>query len=175
MINWLILLFPLTFQPSAIFNHIRRIPSSKPWTSHNDVLNVAPRQIFTKTKKKSLLLLRVHAYLFLFFLVHFPLLLRILEHYPNNSTLKESCERQNPLHYKGVRCGCVSPNFSSTHAHKNHGLVTVKPLLSGHLRDLPKGPHKRGCPLNRVCKYCAMFVDDRHSTVALYCDKAACC
>lgn len=52
IINLLILLFPLTFQPSAIFNHIRRIPSSKPWTSNNDVLNVAPRQFFTETKKK---------------------------------------------------------------------------------------------------------------------------
>ena len=51
LINLLILLFPLTFQPSAIFNHIRRIPSSKPWTSNNDVLNVAPRQFFTETKK----------------------------------------------------------------------------------------------------------------------------
>ena len=29
---------------------------------------------------------------------------------------------------------------------------TVKPLLSGHLWDLPK------CPLNRSCKTCAMFV-----------------
>ena len=26
---------------------------------------------------------------------------------------------------------------------------TVKPLLSGHLRDLPKCPLKRGCPFNR--------------------------
>ena len=28
-------------------------------------------------------------------------------------------------------------------------LATVKPPLSGHLRDLPKCPHNRGCPLNR--------------------------
>ena len=28
---------------------------------------------------------------------------------------------------------------------------TVKPLLSGHLRDLPK------CPLNRGCKNCALL------------------
>ena len=27
-------------------------------------------------------------------------------------------------------------------------LSTVKPLLSGHLRDLPKCPLTRGCPLN---------------------------
>ena len=47
--------------------------------------------------------------------------------------------------------------------------TTVKPLLSGHLRDLPK------CPLNRGCKNCAMFVNDQHSTVTLYCDKVACC
>ena len=31
---------------------------------------------------------------------------------------------------------------------------TEKPLLSGHLRDLPKGP------LNRGCKSCAVFVND---------------
>ena len=35
---------------------------------------------------------------------------------------------------------------------------TVKPLLSGHLRDFPKCPLNRGCPLNRVCKICAVFV-----------------
>ena len=29
---------------------------------------------------------------------------------------------------------------------------TVKPLLSGHLRDLPKCPLNRGCPLNKGCK-----------------------
>ena len=34
---------------------------------------------------------------------------------------------------------------------------TVKPPLSGHLRDLPKRPLNRGCPLNTVCKNCAMF------------------
>ena len=28
-------------------------------------------------------------------------------------------------------------------------IVTVKPLLSGHLQDLPKRPLNRGCPLNR--------------------------
>jgi len=26
---------------------------------------------------------------------------------------------------------------------------TVKPLLNGHLRDLPKCPLNRGCPLNK--------------------------
>ena len=46
----------------------------------------------------------------------------------------------------------------------------MKPLLSGHLRDLPK------CPLNRGWKNCAMFVEDQHSaTVTVYCDKVACC
>jgi len=44
-----------------------------------------------------------------------------------------------------------------------------EPLLSGLLRDLPK------CPLNRGCKNCAMFVNDQHLTVTLYCDKVACC
>ena len=55
---------------------------------------------------------------------------------------------------------------------------TVKPLLSGHLRDLPKCPLNRvngGCPLNGRCKNCAMFVNDQHSTITLYCDKVACC
>ena len=52
---------------------------------------------------------------------------------------------------------------------------TVKPLLSGHPRDLPKCPINRGHPLNRVCKNCAMFVDDHYSTVTLYCNKVACC
>ena len=46
---------------------------------------------------------------------------------------------------------------------------TVKPLLSGHLRDLPK------CPLNKGFKNCAMFVNDQHSTVTLYRNKVACC
>ena len=45
---------------------------------------------------------------------------------------------------------------------------TVKPLLSGHLRDLPKCPLNSGCPLNRGCKNFAMFVNDQHSTVTLY-------
>ena len=54
-------------------------------------------------------------------------------------------------------------------------LNTVKPLLSGHLRDLPKCPLSRGCPLNKGCKNCATFVNDQHSTATLYCDKVACC
>ena len=54
-------------------------------------------------------------------------------------------------------------------------LSTVKPLLSGHLRDLPKCPLNRGCPLNGSCKNCAMFVNDQHSTITLYCDKVARC
>ena len=37
---------------------------------------------------------------------------------------------------------------------------TVKPLLSGHLRDLPKCALNRGCPLSRGCKNCVMFVND---------------
>ena len=40
---------------------------------------------------------------------------------------------------------------------KNNNNNTVKPPLSGHLRDLPKSPLNRGCPLNRVCKNYAMF------------------
>ena len=48
-------------------------------------------------------------------------------------------------------------------------ITTVKPLLSGHLQDLPKSP------LNRGCKNCAMFVNDQHSTVTVYCDKGARC
>ena len=53
--------------------------------------------------------------------------------------------------------------------------ITVKPLLSGHLRDLPKCLLNRGCPLNRGFKNCTMFVNDQHLTVTLYCEKVACC
>ena len=35
---------------------------------------------------------------------------------------------------------------------------TEKPVLSGHLQDLPKCLLNRGCLFNRVCKNCAMFV-----------------
>ena len=60
--------------------------------------------------------------------------------------------------------------LTSCGRHKiNDNNTKVKPLLSGHLRDLPT------CPLNRGCKSCAMFVNDQHSTVTLYCDKVACC
>ena len=50
--------------------------------------------------------------------------------------------------------------------------TTVKPLLSGHLPDLPK------CPLSlievvKIAQF--MFVNDQLSTVTLYCDKVACC
>ena len=57
----------------------------------------------------------------------------------------------------------------------NEDYNTVKPQLSGHLRDLPKCQLNRGCPLDRGCKKCAMFVNDQHSMVTLYCDKVACC
>ena len=36
--------------------------------------------------------------------------------------------------------------------------TTVKPLLSGHLWDLPKCPLNRGCQLNRGCKNRAINV-----------------
>ena len=49
---------------------------------------------------------------------------------------------------------------------------TVKPLLSGHLRDLPKGLLKRGCRLNRGRKNCTMYVNDQHLTVTLFYDKS---
>ena len=52
--------------------------------------------------------------------------------------------------------------------------ITVKPLLSGHLRGLPKYLLNRGCPLNRSFKNCTMFVNDQHLTVTLYCEKVAC-
>ena len=45
------------------------------------------------------------------------------------------------------------PNYRKNNNNNN----TVKPPLSGHLWDLPKRPLNRGCPLNRVCKNCAMF------------------
>ena len=41
----------------------------------------------------------------------------------------------------------------------------MKPLLSGHLRDLPKCLLNRGSLLNRGFKNCAMFVNDQHLTV----------
>ena len=53
--------------------------------------------------------------------------------------------------------------------------ITVKPVLSGHLRDLPKCLLNRGCPLNRGFKNCTMFVNDQHLTVTLYSEKVACC
>ena len=56
-----------------------------------------------------------------------------------------------------------------------HVGTTVIPLLSGHLRDLPKRSLNRGRPVNKVCKNCAMFVNDQYSTVTLNCDKVACC
>ena len=49
----------------------------------------------------------------------------------------------------------------------------MKPLLSGHLRELPKCPLNRGSPLNRGFKNCAMFVNDQHLTVTLYCEQDA--
>ena len=49
--------------------------------------------------------------------------------------------------------------------------MTVKPVLSGHLRDLPKCLLNRGCPLNRGFKNCTMFVNDQHLTVTLCCVK----
>ena len=53
--------------------------------------------------------------------------------------------------------------------HRRNNPYTVKPVLSGHLLDLPK------CPLNSGCKNCAMFVNNQHSTVTLYCDKVEYC
>ena len=53
--------------------------------------------------------------------------------------------------------------------HRRNNPYTGKSLLSGHHQDLPK------CPLNRGCKNCAMFVNNQHSTVTLYCDKVECC
>ena len=49
---------------------------------------------------------------------------------------------------------------------------TVKPLLSGHLRDLPKCLLKRGCRLNRGRKNWTMYVNDQHLTVTLFYDKS---
>ena len=48
-------------------------------------------------------------------------------------------------------------------------LNKVKPLLSGHLQDLPKCPLiiNKGCSPNRGCKNCTMFVSDQHSMVTL--------
>ena len=60
----------------------------------------------------------------------------------------------------------VSLNSRSTYC---FGSTYSETSIHGHLRDLPR------CPLNSGCKNCAMFVNDEHSTVTLYCDKVACC
>ena len=62
-----------------------------------------------------------------------------------------------------------------THFVSHTELSTVKPLLSGHLRDLPSVLLIESVRLIRVVKNCAMFVKDQHSTVTLHCDKVACC
>ena len=43
--------------------------------------------------------------------------------------------------------------------------ITVKPLLSGHLRDLPKCLLNRGCPLNRGFKNCTFNIQQLLCTV----------
>ena len=49
-------------------------------------------------------------------------------------------------------------------------------FISGHLRDLPKCPlNMEGVRLIEVCTNCAMFVNNKLSTVILYCDKVSCC
>ena len=57
---------------------------------------------------------------------------------------------------------------------KNADNNTVKPLLSGHLRILPSVRLTQGVHLKKGCKNWAMFVNDQHSTVTLYCDVACC-
>ena len=46
-----------------------------------------------------------------------------------------------------------SPIFPPFYPHL-HNFTTVKPLLRGHLLDLPKCLLNRGCPLNKGCKNC---------------------
>ena len=73
----------------------------------------------------------------------------------------------NTLNHKEHHKRSKSSGFSGT---RPDFLVignTVKRLLSGHLWDLPKCPFNRGCPLNRSCKNCVMFVNDQHSPVTL--------
>ena len=41
-----------------------------------------------------------------------------------------------------------------------HFRITVKPLLSGHLRDPPSVCLIEGVLLIQVCKHCLMFVND---------------
>ena len=60
---------------------------------------------------------------------------------------------------------CCDHEQSEILGHRRNNPYTVKPLLSRHLRDLPK------CPFNRGCKNCAMFVNNQHSMVTQYCDK----
>ena len=47
-------------------------------------------------------------------------------------------------------CFCACHNFwENFSTYQNIVSSTVKPLLSGHLRDLPKCPLNRGSPLNK--------------------------
>ena len=47
-----------------------------------------------------------------------------------------------------------------TAVHRKNKFTTVKPLLSGHLWDLPKCPLNRGCCLMKVRKNCETFVNN---------------
>ena len=71
---------------------------------------------------------------------------------------------QNTESLKIFLSNCKTVNYSN-YNHYYYIIIlpiTVKPLLSGHLRDLLKWPLNRGCPPMRGFKNCAMFVDDQH-------------
>ena len=57
------------------------------------------------------------------------------------------------IHGGRIRPCCINTNRDTPGlAKKTTNSIKVKPLLSGHLRDLPKSPLNGGCPLNRRFK-----------------------
>ena len=86
---------------------------------------------------------------------------------------KSRSERGENLElFKETMISVVGHAEVNVRANSQLNLLTVKPLLSGHLRDLSKCPLNRGCPLNKGCKNCAML---QHSTITPCCDKVAFC
>ena len=62
------------------------------------------------------------------------------------------------IHGGRIRRCCINTNRDTPGlAKKFTNSTTVKPLISGHLRDLPKCLLNRGCPLNRGFKNYTML------------------
>ena len=67
---------------------------------------------------------------------------------------------QLTLEIQRAGCSNVGQRYPPDKSLSDPVISTVKPLLSLHLRDLHKCPLNRRNPLNKVCKNCAMFVND---------------